>query len=573
VGATRGEGEARAQGAVSEGVFDFRHWVIFVALSFLTLAATIPFLLFWFSSQDWKRYPVAFLLATLILGIIFGNHQFRWFLLPFMRRPWDPAPARHVWKVAVATTFTPGVEPREMLALTLKALVALDYPHDTWVLDEGDDEQVKELCRQLGAFHFTRKGLQRYQSNGGIFASKSKHGNYNAWLNEIGFERYDILTNFDPDHVPTPDFLPSVLGFFEDPTIAYAQAPQAYYNQEASFIARGAAEETYEFYSIVQMANFGMGYPTIIGSHNSHRLRALKEIGGFAPHDADDLLMTVLYRSQGWEGVYLPDILARGLAPVDWTGYVIQQRRWARSVLDIKLRIRSKLSSKLRFSTRVISSLHGLNYLQPAVLAIASLLLLFGMLATGTAPSVIAHPDLLKISFVVGSMQLSDVYRQRFYLDWKAERGFHFRGRLLKVAKWPFILMGLMDVLRGHRFGYVVTVKTSKPFRPRLLTAAHVPVIAFIVLGWCVGLYSGRHAPVDVQLAAAVVLVGTLLLIGTDYLKYPDPFDEDLSRRKTGAESGVRGDSSLVLRPLSGIAPNDAGSRATSPGADHRPTT
>src|SRR5207302_7238529 len=140
-------------------------------------------------------------------------------------------------------------------------------------------------------------------------------------------------------------FLSQVLGYFNDPTIGYVQTPQAYYNQHASFIARGAAEEPYGYYSSVQMASYGLGYPIVIGCHNTHRMAALKDVGGFAPHDADDLLITLLYRSRRWNGVYVPRILARGLAPVDWGAYLDQQRRWARSLLDLKIRSYPKVSA------------------------------------------------------------------------------------------------------------------------------------------------------------------------------------------------------------------------------------
>ncbi len=72
------------------------------------------------------------------------------------------------------------------------------------------------------------------------------------------------------------------------------------------------------------MFNHSTGYPTIIGSHNTHRVVALKEVGGLAPHDADDLLLTLSYQSHGWHGVYVPKILARGLSPLDWSTYLTQ---------------------------------------------------------------------------------------------------------------------------------------------------------------------------------------------------------------------------------------------------------
>ena len=63
------------------------------------------------------------------------------------------------------------------------------------------------------------------------------------------------------------------------------------------------------------------------------------EVGGFAAHEADDLLITLRYRASRWEGIYLPEILALGMTPVDWDGYLRQQIRWVRSVIDIKLHV------------------------------------------------------------------------------------------------------------------------------------------------------------------------------------------------------------------------------------------
>ena len=76
--------------------------------------------------------------------------------------------ARAGWRVGVATTFVPGAESMDMLAVTVRALVAMDYPHDTWVLDEGDDPQVKALCTRLGAFHFSRKATPGYHTPAGL---------------------------------------------------------------------------------------------------------------------------------------------------------------------------------------------------------------------------------------------------------------------------------------------------------------------------------------------------------------------------------------------------------------------
>src|SRR5262249_16209828 len=182
-----------------------------------------------FSFTDWSNYPVIFSMMTGMLLFALLNNQIRWFTLPYMRRP-RLREARPGWKVAVITTFVPGAEPLEMLEETVRALRVLDYPHDTWVLDEGNADQVRALSHKPGVHQFSRQQPPQFQMASGIFQANSKHGNYNAWLYAIGFDRYDIITAFDPDHVPEPTFLSHVLGYFDDPQVGYVQTAQAYYN-------------------------------------------------------------------------------------------------------------------------------------------------------------------------------------------------------------------------------------------------------------------------------------------------------------------------------------------------------
>ena len=161
----------------------------------------------------------------------------------------------------------------------------------------------------------------------------------------------------------------------------------------------------------------------------------MQQVGGFAPHDADDLLLTLRYRSGGWRGVYVPKILARGLTPVDWHGYLQQQLRWARSVLDIKLRLYPQIAGKLSLKERIISFLHGLYYLRQCELI--SFCLLAYMLVTGAIPTAVNSLTLSDISLLFTLLMLYDFYRQRFFLDWRNEWGWHWRAGFLQSAKWP----------------------------------------------------------------------------------------------------------------------------------------
>jgi cellulose synthase (UDP-forming) len=528
---------------VPEKVIKGRDYAGFILLSILSFVAIAFFCFHWFSSEDWLLYPVSFSLMTLILVATLLNNQGRWYLLLYMRKPKPVAP-RAGLKVAVATTFVPGGESLEMLEQTVQALVKLDYPHDTWVLDEADDERVKALCLKLGAIHFSRQNVPKYLTEDGIFKCGTKYGNYNAWFHEIGFDSYEIITTFDPDHIPASNFLSSVIGYFEDPKVAYVQVAQSYYNQKASFIARGAAEETYEYYSVIQMASYGMGYPIIVGSHNTHRVAALKQVGGFSAHDADDLMLTLNYRAFGWQGVYIPKILSKGLTPVDWSGYLGQQRRWARSVLDIKLRRYFEFSSNLSAGSRLMSILHGLNFLHRAILVLLALVLASFMLATGSTPNIVSYMTIQKLGILWLALQGCEFYRQRFYLDPVNEKGVHWRTALLQYGKWPWFILALLDVLLGRQIPYVLTGKAQSEPTRHFLLPPNLLIILSLCGAWFVGHSLGVTVPPLVYLFAAGFVVASIVLIWTELRDFPAPYSKELAREVFSETGGKLGFSS-----------------------------
>jgi cellulose synthase/poly-beta-1,6-N-acetylglucosamine synthase-like glycosyltransferase len=504
----------------------FRWWdhLLFAVLSGLGLAAIWRFAGAWVEYGYPAGHLLLFLIVTALLVSFLVNQQGRWFLLPAMRRPRPLAPPEGL-RVAVVTTYVPSVEPPEMLAESLAALVAIDYPHDTWLLDEGGDPETRRLCERRGVRYFSRRDRPEYQTATGRFQAGSKHGNYNAWLDALGFGRYDVLTAFDPDHIPHPAFLTHVLGYFRDPTVGYVQPAQAYYNQGASFIARGAAEETYAYHSMVQMASYGIGYPVIVGGHNTHRMRALEAVGGFAAHDADDLLLTLRYRTAGWQGVYVPRILARGLVPVDWLGYLTQQQRWARSVLDLKLRRRAESASRLPLASRVLSFLHGLNFLYRHVAIMGALVLLLLMLSGGALFDLSNGEMKWAAGLIGGTLALQEWYRQRFYLDGCGERGIHWRSVVLHYASWPWFILALAEVVFGRRPAYAVTRKSNHRGRSPEFIGVHLAIVATVALAWLAGVLLGRPVPAGVTILAGLVVLASLALIATELRGFSPPWD------------------------------------------------
>ena len=301
--------------------------------------------------------------------------------------------------------------------------------------------------------------------------------------------------------------------------MGYVQFPQLYYNQSASWIARGAAEETYQFYSMTQSAAHAGGWPNMVGCHNVHRASALQEIGGFAPHDADDLLTGLMYQRAGWRGVYDRSVVAKGLTPTAWGDYLKQQSRWARSVFDVKLRVQPRLHLGLSWVEQALSYVLGLAYLQ-CLLTALGVVLVASLLATNV-PMFEEDWGL----WVLGSLVLLAVairgaalLGRRVVLE-RRERGVHWRAMLLNYAKFPLQLAALWDVVRGRDAAeYVLTRKVAgaagaKEGRvaARVVFWPHLAVLVVLVVAATVGI--ARGVGVNPVMAFFAVWIGGMSLI------------------------------------------------------------
>ena len=497
--------------------------IVFGLLSVGVFALATVFASIWLTLPGRWDHPFAYVTVTLVLGYLIAVWFTTWFGFERMQRPVKLEPESGL-RVAVVTTFVPRAEPIAMLELTLGAMAEVRYPHDIWVLDEGDDPSVRALCARLGVRHFSRLGNARYETESGPFARGTKYGNYNAWLTEIGYDAYDVLASFDPDHVPEPDYLERTLGYLRDPQVGFVQSPQVYYNQDASLIARGAAEESYAYYSAVQMANYSFGEPTVTGSHTVHRIGALRAVEGFPAHDAEDIYLTMLYRGAHWRGIYVPEILALGTTPVDWMTYLNQQKRWARALFDLKLRVYPKLHARLSPTERILALVHGTYFLRSLVMLPIYPLVLF-ILVSNHRPSFLGAQALFSMAGLSLVMMVLDRFRQRYFLDPRREGGLHWRSGLLQFAKWPYFVVALWEALRGWHGAYTVTPKTvGAPRRGAVL----VPQIV-LAAGLCIAAAIGvaRHGPLwpSVVAVAAVFFGISFGLAWSELLWYPPPFE------------------------------------------------
>ena len=411
----------------------------------------------WFRAQH-----VGNLWLFLILSLVFWYGMVRltiiWINYLGIKKPIKPATPTGL-KVAIFTTSSPG-EPLSMFEKTLEACSKINYPHTTYLLDDTRDPEFRKVAEKHGAVWLELVGLPG-----------AKAGKINAALSKT---EEDFILVLDPDHIPFPNFLDEVLGFFTDPEVGFVQVSQGYYNQYRSFTALAAAEQTYTFYGPTQMGMHGYNCAVAIGANCTFRRKALETAGGHGVGLAEDLVTAIRIHAEGWKSIYHPVIVARGLVPEDFGSFCKQQLKWARGVYEVLFDEVPRLFSKLSFWQKLSYLTIGTYYLE-GFTTLIYLLIPFLYFWTGLLPAQMSFLEFATYGFpIVFFSTAIYLYVQKWLCDPSSERGIHWRGMIMKFACWPVFFLGFVLSLLNKKIPYIPTAKqavigTISPFARPLL--------------------------------------------------------------------------------------------------------
>jgi cellulose synthase/poly-beta-1,6-N-acetylglucosamine synthase-like glycosyltransferase len=217
-------------------------------------------------------------------------------------------------------------EPAEVLLPTIAAAISLRPRHETWVLDDGRRDEVRQLAEQLGARYLTRPDN-----------SHAKAGNLNHALASIDA---DIVAVLDADQVPTARFLTALLPYLADPQVAFVQSPQDFYNLASFEHERRWNGELFNeeavFYRVIAPAKTRWSAPFWCGTGALVRVAALRSVGGVSTDSVtEDIQTTIRMYRAGWTGAYHNEVLVHGLAPDDAASYMLQRHRWALGAMQV----------------------------------------------------------------------------------------------------------------------------------------------------------------------------------------------------------------------------------------------
>ncbi len=530
----------------SESVLSPGRRVVYLLLSGLWLIVMVRFWVYW-AQPEHRGSRALYLPATLAFAyLLTGLPTVYWYYVGRMRRPlWVPAPAG--LRVAVITLCVPSHESVDIIERQLRSIMAVRYPHDSWVLDEGGDPEVARLAEALGVRYFTRKGVPRWNQPGPPFQAKTKAGNVNAWLDELKAEGddYEFFVQLDVDHRPRPDYLDRTLGQFMSPDVAWVQAPSVNANLD-SWVARGLAEQDVVLQGPLQMGFYGQSKtPFIIGSHTTYRTAAIRQIGGFQPTRAEDHLDTVVLAADGYTGVFVPEILAEGDGPEDLGTYLRQQFAWAYSMVQILFFHTPRL---LRHYTWRQSAqfLMAQTWYTLWSLAIGVLWLLpIAALLSGHLITRMRIGEFLAyyLATLVTSTLMWWATRhwfqpQKVHLSWRA--------MLLEVARWPVVFWAVINVVLRIKRPYMITPKGGKAgaiLRGRGLYGIYFGMLTFSLCAVFVFALVIQHGPAQGYLA--LVLFNTAILLG--FLITVIGLELGVLRRRLGYLAALRARASVLF--------------------------
>ena len=259
-------------------------------------------------------------------------------------------------------------EDAELLEVTLRAALMLDYPESklaVHLLDDGSTEQkisqsdeqgaaaakarratLSALCERLGVHYHTRK-LNHH----------AKAGNINDALLETNGELVVIL---DADHVPTRDFLDHTVPWLvENEKVFLVQTPHFMANPDPvernyfSAFSRMPSENDM-FYGTIQRGLDFWSSSFFCGSAALLRREHLMEVGGLSGDSITEDAETAFdLHALGYESVYVDRPMVSGLAPETFDAFVQQRMRWAQGMTQILLLKKPFMESKLSWHQRI----------------------------------------------------------------------------------------------------------------------------------------------------------------------------------------------------------------------------
>lgn len=287
---------------------------------------------------DWVILIAYFSILTTLA--VYGGYRIKQVIDFWRYRKFVPRPGARFTpnELPLITVQLPLFNELYVVDRLLKAVTAFDYPREKLeiqVLDDSTDETAR--VAEAVVANYAKQGFDIHyihrSDRTGFKAGALENGNKTA--------KGELLAIFDADFVPKPDCLRKLVDFFTDPLVGCAQMRWSHINGRYNLLTRLQTIMLDGHFVVEQTTrNRTGGFFNFNGTAGIWRRRAIEMSGGWQ-HDTltEDTDLSFRAQLMGWKFVYLLDEEAPAEIPVEINAFKAQQRRWAKGVMQVGLKL------------------------------------------------------------------------------------------------------------------------------------------------------------------------------------------------------------------------------------------
>jgi len=310
----------------------------------------------------------------------------------------------------IVTVQLPIYNEKLVFSRLIKSVCELNWPIsalEILVLDDSSDDTSELIDSEI----------KEYRSRGfkiEVVRRKERTGfKAGAMQNALGHSHGECIAIFDADCIPQPDFLLKTIPYLEEnPRLGFVQARLGHVNRNFNKISETVAIALDCHYLVEKTGRYSISLATNFdGSAGVIRKRAIYDLGGWN-HETltEDMDLSYKMRINGWESLYLRDVVVESEVPITLSDFKSQQARWASGCVQTarELLRRIWLSKNFSFLQKIESTIHLTNFFVfPAILL--SFVSLVVIVVMGYDPQRIFY-SVLGVTSSVGSLGVSIMY-------------------------------------------------------------------------------------------------------------------------------------------------------------------
>ncbi len=346
--------------------------------------------------------------------------------------------------------------------------------NDGKVAKKDNWEQIADLAVELNVGHIARSvpgGFKAGNINNGLKLTPTSDS----------FNTLDVV--FDADFAAKENFLLEMVKPFEDRSVDFVQSPQRYKN-DTTWVAQASAAQQIFFFDYLCSVKGHDNALFLCGTNFAIRRSALDAVGGMnTDYITEDYATSLDLHLSGHKGVFMPRVLAEGIAPSSLKAFFSQQQRWSKGNFDVtraylKRIVFGPLTIKQKFHY-LLSATFYLIGLRDLILMLATLPYLFFGIALIKANTwgylAFIYCPLLALNITL------------FFALFRHP----VKSLVLGLASFPVFVSSFLSSALKKDLSFIVTIKKYEKENPLVVYKFQILVAAVLLFGLFAGL---RHS-------------------------------------------------------------------------------